>query len=104
VSTEVSNAAMVNHQGNKKRTELPEQTVILQNIQDPAHPAKNQHSRALLFHEDEKFVQDDHPAGVLDEVLICCVRWTRFLRNRVMVRCIMKNNVTEHTAPSKRYG
>jgi hypothetical protein len=59
---------MVNHQGNKKRTVLPEQTIILQNIQDPAYPAKNQHSRALLFHEGEKFVQNNHPAEVLDEV------------------------------------
>ena len=66
-----------------KHTILPKQTIILQDIQNPAHLTEYQHPRALLLHRREELVQDDHLARVLDQVLVGHVRWAGFLRHDI---------------------
>lgn len=61
------------------RTVVPEQTVILQNVEHTTHLTKDQYARALGFQVPEKLVKDDHLAGVLDQVLVGCVGRARFL-------------------------
>ena len=48
-----------------KCTILPKQTIILQDIQNPAHLTEYQHPRAILLHRRKELVQDDHLARVL---------------------------------------
>jgi hypothetical protein len=68
------------------RTKTPEQAVVFKDIQHPAHLTKDQHTRTLLVHGLEKFVEDEHLARVLNEVLISSIRRTRFLGCQIQLR------------------
>ena len=70
---------MFNREKHEELTILPEQTIVLQNVQNATHLAEYQYPRTLLLHRCEELVKDDHLPRVLDEVLISCVWWAGFL-------------------------
>ena len=71
---------------NEEHTILTEQTIILQDVQDSAHLAENQDSRAFLLHRCEKLVEDDHPPGGFDEMNVSRVRRAGFLMDMIRQR------------------
>ena len=92
---------------NEEHTILTEQTIILQDVQDSAHLAENQDSRAFLLHRCEKFVEDDHLPGVFDEMNVGRVGRAGFLmdiirqridssRNKATCSSIKEIRVTRH--------
>lgn len=58
---------------------LSKETIILENVQHPAHLAEYEGSSALLLHAGEELVENDHLARVLNKMLFGGVRWARFL-------------------------
>ena len=89
----------------KQLTVASEQAIIFQNVQNTTRLTENEYSRALFIHGLQEFVQDDHLAGVLNQVFVRCVRRSGFLAHDQHPR---KERLDPYhislTAPSKRYG
>lgn len=50
--------------------EVTELAVVLENVKHTTHLREDEDARALGLHRLEKLVEDDHLAGVVDEVLV----------------------------------
>lgn len=61
------------------RTVLAVHAVILQDVQDTGHLTEDKNATALLLHTLEELVEDDHLAGVVDQVFTGGVRRSGFL-------------------------
>ncbi len=62
-----------------KHTVSAEHAVVLQDVENTAHLTEYEDSGSLSLHSLQELVEDDHLAGVLDEVLIGGIRRTGFL-------------------------
>jgi len=54
---------------NRRRTATPEQTKVLENVQNPTHLAEDENARTLDFHP-RQLVEDNHLSGILDQVFV----------------------------------
>jgi hypothetical protein len=84
--------------------ETPEQTIVLQNIQHATHLREDEDSRALFFHVLEELVENDHLAGIVNQVFVRGVGWSGFLSDREELVVTLLQSGKVHTAPSKTEG
>ncbi len=52
------------------------ETVVLEYVKTTTHLTEEQHSRALLLHFGQQFVQKYHLPAIFHQVVICCVWWS----------------------------
>lgn len=57
-----------------------ELAVIFQDVQYSTHLGEDQDPGSFGLHRFKQFVEDNHFAGVVDEVLVSGERWSRFLQ------------------------
>ena len=62
------------------RTVSTEQAVVLENIEHTTHLTEDEDTGSLLFHRFEEFIQNDHLAGIVDEMFIRGVGRAGFLQ------------------------
>ena len=67
------------------RTESPEKTIVLKDVQHPTHLTEDENARAFLMHGLKQLVQDDHFPTVIDQMLVSCVRRARFLDKSIQM-------------------
>ena len=57
-----------------------ELTVVLENVQYPTHLRKDEYTRPLGFHRFQKFVENHHFTGIVNQMFVGGERWTGFLQ------------------------
>lgn len=84
-------------------TVSPEHAIIFENIEHTAHLTEDQDARSFLLHRLEKLVEDDHLAGVVDQMLVSGVRRAGFLCKR-QLRNMRLRDIVVKDIPRRQTG